>query len=103
MGQTLSEPIVEKHTTEGGDKRLKWAATENAHTTINQLSPNESKHISFFAVYDGHGGTHAAKYSGQNLHQNVVSSVDFEQGEYQKALKNGFLKTDENLRKGICY
>jgi hypothetical protein len=28
MGQTLSEPIVEKHTTSGSDKRIIWAASD---------------------------------------------------------------------------
>jgi protein phosphatase 2C family protein 2/3 len=27
MGQTLSEPITEKHTTEGGDERLLYGAS----------------------------------------------------------------------------
>jgi protein phosphatase 2C family protein 2/3 len=75
-------------------------AMEDAHTTIDQLSTDDTKHISFFAVYDGHGGTHAAKYSGLNLHTNVAASKEFLEGDYKKALKNGFLQTDDNLRKG---
>jgi protein phosphatase PTC2/3 len=74
---------------------------EDAHTTINQLSPDDSKHISFFAVFDGHGGTHAAKYCGQHLHGVLSSCSEFQTGDYKKALKTGFLTTDERLRKGI--
>lgn len=44
---------------------------EDAHTTILHLEPDGEKHISFFAVYDGHGGSYAAKYAGLNLFENL--------------------------------
>ncbi|RUS35576.1 phosphatase 2C-like domain-containing protein [Jimgerdemannia flammicorona] len=62
MGQTLSEPVIEKHSTEDGDDRLIYAASsmqgwrvsmEDAHTTILKL---DGSNVAFFAVYDGHGG-----------------------------------------------
>jgi serine/threonine protein phosphatase PrpC len=71
---------------------------EDAHTTLTSLEnyPNHS----VFAVYDGHGGSYAAKYAGTNLHNNVSNSEEFKQKKYAEALKIGFLKTDDNLRKG---
>ncbi|KAJ3309595.1 Protein phosphatase 2C 2 [Boothiomyces sp. JEL0838] len=70
---------------------------EDAHTTLTDLE-QDNKHISFFAVFDGHGGTHAAKFSGKNLHLNIVKTEEFKEGKYQEALKNGFLNTDSELR-----
>lgn len=72
---------------------------EDAHTTLTDLE-QDNKHISFFAVFDGHGGTHAAKFSGKNLHLNIVKTEEFKEGKYQEALKNGFLNTDSELRAG---
>lgn len=72
---------------------------EDAHTT--HLTLCDDKHISFFAVYDGHGGDNASKYCNQNLYVNVMETNDFKQGNYKPALKTGFLATDEKLLNGI--
>jgi len=104
MGQTLSEPVVDKHSTEGGDARVIYGASEmqgwritmeDAHTTIPNL---ENTGTSFFAVFDGHGGAAVAKYCGQYLHKKVLSEPSFAAKKYDVALKDGFLKTDQDLR-----
>lgn len=83
MGQTLSEPVTDKYTTDGKDHRVMYAASamqgwriskypnalhlcihsllsalslvgmEDAHTTIPEYKDTKT---SFFAVFDGHGG-----------------------------------------------
>jgi protein phosphatase 2C family protein 2/3 len=62
MGQTLSEPITEKHSTHGDGKKYIFGASEmqgwritmeDAHTTLVRL---QDKDAAFFAVFDGHGG-----------------------------------------------
>ncbi|KAI8924302.1 phosphatase 2C-like domain-containing protein [Entophlyctis helioformis] len=107
MGQTLSEPVVEKHTTTGEDERLAYGASamqgwritmEDAHTTILRLESGDDRHISFFAVFDGHGGPNVARYSGANLHNIVMRQPEFKKGNYNTALKKGFLETDVDLR-----
>ncbi|KAI8589732.1 phosphatase 2C-domain-containing protein [Geranomyces variabilis] len=107
MGQTLSEPVVEKHTTEDEDERIAYGASamqgwrismEDAHTTILKMDGPSGKHISFFAVYDGHGGPNVAKYSGAEVHQRIAQEESFAKGDYQAALKAGFLGTDDDLR-----
>ena len=63
MGQTLSEPVKDKHSDSGSDNRLLFASSamqgwrismEDAHTT--ELTLKDKKGFSFFGVYDGHGG-----------------------------------------------
>ena len=76
---------------------------EDAHTTLLRLDTEDSKHVSFFAVFDGHGGSNAAKYSGIHVHQNVLATDEFKKGDYRKALKAGFIVTDENLKTGIDF
>ncbi|KAH8550867.1 phosphatase 2C-like domain-containing protein [Umbelopsis sp. PMI_123] len=104
MGQTLSEPVVEKHSTDGGDSRVVYGASEmqgwritmeDAHTTIPNL---EGTGTSFFAVFDGHGGAAVAKYCGQFLHKKVLEESTFSEKQYEDALRDGFLKTDQDLR-----
>ncbi|CAG8597815.1 13510_t:CDS:10 [Ambispora gerdemannii] len=110
MGQTLSEPIKEKHSSSDKDGRLMYAASamqgwrismEDAHTTILELD-NHKGH-SFFAVYDGHGGQNVAKYSGNHLHDRIVGNEEFAKKNYHEAIKNGFLGTDDDLRKDPQY
>ncbi|KAI8908147.1 phosphatase 2C-like domain-containing protein [Powellomyces hirtus] len=108
MGQTLSEPVVEKHTTADEDERIAYGASamqgwrismEDAHTTILKMDGSKTgKHISFFAVFDGHGGPSVAKYSGQEVHQRIAREDAYANGDYAAALKAGFLGTDEDLR-----
>jgi protein phosphatase 2C family protein 2/3 len=63
MGQTLSEPVREKHSDHGANDRLIFASSamqgwrismEDAHTT--ELTLKDKAGYSFFGVYDGHGG-----------------------------------------------
>ncbi|KAH7358933.1 protein phosphatase 2C [Plectosphaerella cucumerina] len=112
MGQTLSEPVVEKTSATGGDDRLLYGVSamqgwrismEDAHSTILDLlagSPEAKDHaskLSFFGVYDGHGGDKVALFSGENLHQIVRKQDAFKKGNYEQALKDGFLATDRAI------
>ncbi|KAJ3291488.1 PP2C-domain-containing protein [Rhizoclosmatium globosum] len=112
MGQTLSEPITDKHTSQDKDDRLMYAASsmqgwritmEDAHSTILNLlaledpSKTHPRH-SFFAVYDGHGGSAVAKYSGNHLHKKITAEPAFKTADYKTAIKNGFLATDVDLK-----
>ena len=74
---------------------------EDAHTTIDSLEV-DGKQYGFFGVYDGHGGSYAAKYAGLNLSNNI-SRNEFFTTDLKLALKQGFLKTDQELRIGIFY
>ncbi|CDO71449.1 hypothetical protein BN946_scf184909.g43 [Trametes cinnabarina] len=81
MGQTLSIP-----------------AMEDAHTAVLDLDGEPTESNTFFAVYDGHGGSAVAKYAGQHLHQRLVADEAYRQKDYPRALKNAFLGTDEDIR-----
>ncbi|KAJ1533888.1 Protein phosphatase 2C 2 [Nowakowskiella sp. JEL0078] len=72
---------------------------EDAHTT--ELSIVDGKKISFFAVYDGHGGSTVAQYAGKHLHGRIAKEISFQQGEYRTALKNGFLNTDIDIKEDL--
>jgi len=104
MGQTLSEPVKEKHTVSGHDDRILYASSamqgwrismEDAHTAALKLL--DKKGYSYFGVYDGHGGQNVAKYSGNFLHARIAKDENFETN-LSKAIQSGFLATDNDLK-----
>ena len=83
---------------------------EDAHACILDLKPEsedgtpvtDSKtRISFFGVYDGHGGDKVAIYTGQNLHKIVAKQDAFKENNFEQALKDGFLATDRAILSGL--
>ncbi|KAG2204210.1 hypothetical protein INT46_004583 [Mucor plumbeus] len=103
MGQTLSEPIVEKSTHQGKNKSLfyglsamqGWRLTmEDAHCAELDVDGTSA---SFFGVYDGHGGSTVAQYTGQTLHHRVIESAHYKENEYAKALVDAYMKLDVEL------
>ncbi|KAK3902029.1 phosphatase 2C-like domain-containing protein [Staphylotrichum tortipilum] len=113
MGQTLSEPVVEKSSANGGDERLLYGLSamqgwrismEDAHTAVLNLledNPKAAKEhaskLCFFGVYDGHGGSNVALFAGDNIHRIVAKQDTFKTGNYEQALKDGFLATDRAI------
>ncbi|KAF9899443.1 Protein phosphatase 2C 2, partial [Linnemannia zychae] len=105
MGQTLSAPITDKHSSADHNDRLAFGQSamqgwrvsmDDAHTTL--LDVEEASGTSFFAVYDGHGGDTVAKYCGEYLHKNIFADPTFGEKEFGTAIKNGFLETDKALQ-----
>jgi protein phosphatase 2C family protein 2/3 len=113
MGQTLSEPIVDKESSKGEDDRMLYGVSamqgwrismEDAHCTIlSLLKPDSEEHkqhgarLSFFGVFDGHGGDKVAQFAGQNMHDILLKQDTFKAGNYEQALKDTFLATDRAI------
>ncbi|KAI9005506.1 phosphatase 2C-like domain-containing protein [Phycomyces nitens] len=103
MGQTLSEPIVTKHTTQESSDKLFYGASamqgwrltmEDAHTTLLKL---DDTNLSFFGVYDGHGGKNVAEYTGRQMHNKVRKSPFFDKKDYKEALRDAFMSLDKEI------
>lgn len=81
---------------------------EDAHTTVLDLLagavPEDAKahasKLSFFGVFDGHGGDKVALFAGENIHRIVAKQDAFKAGNYEQALKDGFLATDRAILNG---
>ena len=82
---------------------------EDAHACVLDLKaygdksegltpPN--KRISFFGVYDGHGGDKVAIYTGEKLHEILSKQEAYKSGDFDKAIKDGFLATDRAILSG---
>jgi protein phosphatase 2C family protein 2/3 len=84
---------------------------EDAHACVLGLKPeagettngekfSSDRRISFFGVYDGHGGDKVAIYAGENLHKIIAKQDALKGGDVEKAIKDGFLATDRAILNG---
>lgn len=85
---------------------------EDADTTVLDLMPNptaedtevhKGARMSFFGVYDGHGGEKVAAYSGANMHSIIARQESFKKGDYIQGLKDGFLAADRAMLSGTLF
>ncbi|KAM0797445.1 protein phosphatase 2C [Usnea florida] len=116
MGQTLSEPVVEKVSSDGQDDRVAFGVSamqgwrismEDAHAAILDLQAEDADkgfvaagpedRMSFFGVYDGHGGDKVALFAGENIHKILAKQEAFKNKDFEQALKDGFLATDRAI------
>lgn len=84
---------------------------EDAHAAILDLQVEKDTHeskpmppeerLSFFGVYDGHGGDKVAGFAGNNIHKIVAKQEAFTKGDFEQALKDGFLATDRAILNGM--
>lgn len=75
---------------------------EDAHVLLDDVNgtlnlPATVPRTSYYGVYDGHGGTHAADMTADLLHRNILSHPSFASGQVEEALKSGFDKTDKTI------
>ena len=93
---------------------------EDSHTVSLNLddSQEDSDSNTFFAVYDGHGGTEVffwlsaqslsksntggsvARFAGQNVHRRLLQEDSYQQQNYEEAMRRAFLGTDEDMLAG---
>ncbi|KAL9031122.1 MAG: hypothetical protein Q9196_000828 [Gyalolechia fulgens] len=85
-----------------------WRITmEDAHAAVLDLQAEDlgrdfeaatpDKRLSFFGVYDGHGGDRVALFAGENIHKILAKQEAFKKGDFEQALKDGFLATDRAI------
>lgn len=83
---------------------------EDAHVAILDLQVEDAvkdfkaasveDRLSFFGVYDGHGGDKVALFAGENIHKILAKQDAFKKGDFEQALKDGFLATDRAILNG---
>lgn len=54
-------------------------------------------------MYDGHGGSKAAEFVAENLHLKILEMLEETSSgkEKQRAIREGYLKTDEEFLKQV--
>ena len=111
MGNFLHSPITEKETETGEGNGLKYgiscmqgwrASMEDSHTAVSSIPGWTTS--SFYAVFDGHGGSLAAEHSAKMLLDLVLKTPQFSAGQNMtpetigEMMKLAFLNMDEELR-----
>ncbi|KAL7713930.1 Protein phosphatase 2C [Entamoeba marina] len=75
---------------------------EDAHLIIPDLNKQykfKGDQMALFAVFDGHGGKEAAQIAAEVFSDILVKEQEFKNANYEKALYNAFLKTDQEVLK----
>ncbi len=83
---------------------------EDAHAAVLDLQAEDADkdfvaasvddRLSFFGVYDGHGGDKVALFAGENIHKILAKQESFKKKDFEQALKDGFLATDRAILNG---
>jgi serine/threonine protein phosphatase PrpC len=69
---------------------------EDVHRIVPNLDGSDE--LSFFAVYDGHGGREIADFIGSALEQNIAHELKLGTGDIPEQITRAFLLTDEQSR-----
>lgn len=78
----------------------KRKAMEDAHVCLRDVSGIQpGVNASYFAVYDGHGGTRTSKFAEENMHKTVLADPAFAAGDVEAALRSAFAATDQAFLK----
>lgn len=72
---------------------------EDTHVIIEDLVPDlkPSDRLSFFAVYDGHGGSATSEACKDVVHRSIMDHPLFGTSEMPTAIRDGFAKVDERI------
>ena len=106
MGSYTSHANTDKHFETGDEKLLSYGVCnmqgwrrnqEDAH--ISNISFDDTKSLSLFAVFDGHGGAEVAQYCALHFGDILKATEAYQKGHYALALRNAFLDTDLAMRK----
>ena len=73
---------------------------QDGEGSINGENTANDRRLSFFGVYDGHGGDKVALYAGDHLHKIIAKQEAFKSSDFEKAIKDGFLATDRAILNG---
>lgn len=110
MGAFLDKPITEKETITGRGNGLEWGCScmqgwrvemEDAHTCETNVPARPG--TSFFAVFDGHGGSFVSKVAARDLLPCVQDTAAYKTGDksaetLKQALYDGILQLDADIR-----
>lgn len=81
---------------------------EDAHCAVLDLLTPKGKdskihpsRLSFFGVFDGHGGDKVAQFAGKHIPEILLKQDTFKKGNYEQSLKDCFLATDRAILSGM--
>ena len=110
MGTILDKPVTEKEDTASGTcNGLAYGVSgmqgwrvdmEDSHACIEEVAEDLKDH-SLFAVFDGHGGSFAAKFAAEAVHGELVKQALFVEYRGVEKGERGGEKAVEMLREAM--
>eukprot|EP01069_Polyplicarium_translucidae_P004108 Polyplicarium_translucidae@DN2495_c0_g1_i4.p1 len=106
MGNYLAVPISSKRSVVRKSGSFKFASCEmqgwrtsmeDAHVACALVPPDAAPMIHLFAVFDGHGGPHIARFAANHIVRMLTRSALFRDGHIDVALRAAFMMIDEFL------
>ncbi|KRZ56631.1 putative protein phosphatase 2C F42G9.1, partial [Trichinella nativa] len=103
MGAYLSTPKTSKTSEKGSSAFLSYGASSMQGWRINQEDAhncilNFDDEVSFFAVYDGHGGPEVSQYMSMNFPDFLKSVDGWRTEKMDSILQRAFLEFDASLK-----
>ncbi|KRY14821.1 putative protein phosphatase 2C F42G9.1, partial [Trichinella patagoniensis] len=103
MGAYLSSPKTSKTSEKGSSAFLSYGASSMQGWRINQEDAhncilNFDDEVSFFAVYDGHGGPEVSQYMSMNFPDFLKSVDGWRTEKMDSILQRAFLEFDASLK-----
>lgn len=107
----LLKPVEDKFSLSIEDDRVRvgacsmqgWRSTmEDAHCVnlkIPKVPPELENNCSLIGVFDGHCGAGSAQTCARNIATWLTSTPEFQNGKYEEALREAYIKGDANLHK----
>ncbi|XP_014259564.1 probable protein phosphatase 2C T23F11.1 isoform X2 [Cimex lectularius] len=105
MGQSLSEPVTTKCSLICKNEQVKvglssmqgWRVSmEDSHTLLLEVPQDPS--ASFYAIFDGHGGSKISEYASRHLYKWIFNQKAYQEGDIVQAIENGYLELDAFMR-----
>lgn len=98
----LEKPNTEKHPFEGKSDKYEFGGCEMQGWRLNMedaiiANTKFDTDTALFGVFDGHGGKEASQVVKNNFERILKENDDYEKEDYESALIDTFIKTDEFL------
>jgi len=97
------EPLKGPKPSHGVDSQIGRRPTmEDTHTCVEDMNkefPDIPKGVSYYAVYDGHGGRETAEIVSENLYKKFAQKLVEKKFDYEAALKESFAEMDQEVLK----
>eukprot|EP00027_Filamoeba_sp_ATCC50430_P014235 CAMPEP_0168564608 /NCGR_PEP_ID=MMETSP0413-20121227/13343_1 /TAXON_ID=136452 /ORGANISM="Filamoeba nolandi, Strain NC-AS-23-1" /LENGTH=600 /DNA_ID=CAMNT_0008596305 /DNA_START=47 /DNA_END=1846 /DNA_ORIENTATION=- len=89
--------IESENSNNGETKSTSSVSTDNNNSATNHINNKQRPAISFYAVYDGHGGVQAANMCEDIFHKNLIATEEFQNNNMEEAISKAFEKTDKQI------
>eukprot|EP01107_Rhizomastix_libera_P000150 TRINITY_DN1028_c0_g1_i2.p1 TRINITY_DN1028_c0_g1~~TRINITY_DN1028_c0_g1_i2.p1 ORF type:complete len:314 (-),score=89.04 TRINITY_DN1028_c0_g1_i2:61-1002(-) len=102
MGILLSTPVTTKESECGKCDHIAFGASamQGWRTSMEDAQSSHCdlvEGVSFFAVFDGHGGDEVSRFCSVHMHEYLKNCEAFKMGDYKQALIDAYIEMDKMM------